>query len=138
MATSYERFWGWVDRSAGPGGCWPWTGPVTAAGVGVFTVRGRRTTARRYAYALQYGDPGPLRVVRVAACPTLLCVSWSHATVATARAVALSNRSAAAVQAGRRCGHPPGALYVHPGDGRRECAVCKAGRRTPRVVQFGV
>jgi len=134
VATSYERFWAAVDRSGGAGGCWPWAGPVTAAGAGVFTVRGRRTTARRYAYTVQYGDPGPLRVVRVAACPTPLCVHWDHLTVVTARAVALGNGSAAGGHGSAVCGRghdltAPGAVYVHPGDGRRECAVCKAVRR---------
>jgi len=133
MVTTYERFWAKVDRSAGVDACWPWTGAVTAAGVPIFETRRRRTTARRYAYRMQYGDPGALRVVST--CDLVICVNFSHLGIATARTVALGNGSAAAVLAARQAcerGHKlsTDTLYIHPGDGRRECAECKQLRRT--------
>lgn len=137
VVTTYARFWALVDRTGGPESCWPWTGPVTAAGAGVFRLRGRRTTARRYAYRAEYGDPGPLRVV--VTCALSRCVNPRHLTVRTAAEIAVGNGSAAAVNAARSCAHPRTAetMYVHPGDGRRECAVCKAervrGQRGPPV-----
>lgn len=132
VTTTYERFWAQVDRSAGPRGCWPWTGPRSPRGVPVFEVRRRRTTARRYAYRMQYGDPGPLRVV--VTCPVADCMNFLHLTISTARAVALGNGSAAALNAAREAcdrGHKltDDALYTHPGDGRRECGECKELRR---------
>lgn len=131
MTTTYDRFWALVDRAGGPAACWPWLGRRTAAGVPVFVIRGRRTTARRYAYRMEYGDPGPLRV-RVT-CGTADCVNWRHTTVATAALIATSNGSAAAVNAARRAcreGHAlqAGNLYVRA-DGRRECLRCKRARR---------
>jgi hypothetical protein len=132
VSTTYERFWACVDRSAGPNECWPWTGMLTPRGVPVFEVRGRRTTARRYAYRMQYGDPGKLRVV--VTCELAICMNWDHLSVSTARAIALTNGSAAAHNAAREfCdrGHKltDDVLYTHPGDGRRECAECKVARR---------
>lgn len=135
MVTTYARFWALVDRTGGPQRCWPWTGPRTAAGAGVFRLRGRRTTARRYAYRAEYGDPGPLRVV--VTCELALCVNPRHLTVRTAAEIVLGNGSAAAVNAARTCQHPRDSWYVHPGDGRRECRLCKAervrGRPAPPV-----
>jgi hypothetical protein len=119
VTTTYERFWAQVDRSAGPRGCWPWTGAVSPRGIPVFEVRRRRTTARRYAYRMQYGDPGHLRVV--VTCALATCVNWDHLTVATARA------AREACDRGHKL--TDDTLYVHPGDGRRECAECKELRR---------
>lgn len=139
MTTTYDRFWALVDRAGGPAACWPWLGRRTAAGVPVFVIRGRRTTARRYAYRMEYGDPGRLRI-RVT-CQAADCMNYRHLTAASPRTVALSNGSAAAANAGRvRCrrGHPMAApnLYVHA-DGRRECLACKHLRRrtSPNMVQ---
>lgn len=134
MRTTYDRFWDLVDRSAGAGGCWPWRGRRTPAGIPVFEVRKRRTTARRYAYRMEYGDPGKLRVV--VTCGTGDCVNWRHITLSTAAAIATSNGSAAAVNAARKAcarGHllQAGNLYVRA-DGRRECLRCKRGRVAPR------
>jgi hypothetical protein len=132
VPTTYDRFWSNVDRTAGPTGCWPWTGPTNADGVGVFKIRGRRTTARRYAYRMDQGDPGRLRVVT--RCGNPVCVSPRHLTAREPGWIALSNGSAAAINGGDaacRRGHPRTAetVYEHPGDGRRECGLCKASRR---------
>src|SRR5262245_40212840 len=49
-----EVFWPYVDRSAGPDGCWPWTrGRVS--GYGKVTYRGERILAHRLSYELAYG-----------------------------------------------------------------------------------
>ena len=61
------RFWANVDRSAGPGACWPWTGSVTGAtGYGqATTIRAlpgspgsASTTAHRQAWIIEHGHPG--------------------------------------------------------------------------------
>jgi hypothetical protein len=128
--STYDRFLAHVDRTGGPHACWPWTGPVNPDGTGVFTARGRRTTARRYAYRMHYEDPGPLRVGLT--CPHPACCNWRHMRVRTARQVATTNGSAATVNAATTAcplRHPldPDNTYVHP-DGRRECHRCKRGR----------
>lgn len=140
VPTTYDRFWRHVDRSAGPTGCWPWTGHTNPDGVGVFKIRGRRTTARRYAYRMDQGDPGRLRVVT--RCPLTSCCNPKHLTAREPATIALSNGSAAGVNAaGAQCrrGHPRTveSVYEHPGDGRRECRACKAERRVDIRVASG-
>src|SRR3954470_14285142 len=64
-----DWFWPRVDRSAGPDGCWPWTGPVNEHGYGSTSVGSRTDGSRRMAkahriaWALTYGDPGDLDVL---------------------------------------------------------------------------
>lgn len=44
-----ERFWGKVDESTGPDGCWAWTGSVDKHGYPVFGyARGKRMAANRF------------------------------------------------------------------------------------------
>jgi hypothetical protein len=55
------RFWGKIDRSAGPDGCWLWLCSRNAKGYGTFTVTrgGRRNEgAHRWAFELTYGPIG--------------------------------------------------------------------------------
>lgn len=49
-----ERFWSHVDRSAGPGSCWPWTGSKDRDGYGRFFVRkdARRTIVGAHRFVL--------------------------------------------------------------------------------------
>jgi hypothetical protein len=52
--TRHEReaFWTRVDRAAGPGACWPWTGPKDGDGYGLAYVDGRTIRAHRLAWRL--------------------------------------------------------------------------------------
>lgn len=53
-----ERFWGRVDQSAGPDGCWPWLGARDHLGYGRVGVGPRGTgiaLTHRVAYALHFG-----------------------------------------------------------------------------------
>lgn len=54
-----ERFWGKVDKSSGPDGCWVWTGSLTHDGYGRFTVDKVQRLAHRYSYAVTYAEPAP-------------------------------------------------------------------------------
>lgn len=133
MATTRERFWALVDRSQGPAGHWLWLGRRTRRGVPVFEVRGRRTTARRYAYRCEYGDPGP-KVVVAGICELAGCVNWAHARPSSRRTVAVTNGSAATRNAARthcRCGLALAGdnLYRHPGSGRRACRACRGKQK---------
>lgn len=136
MASTYARFWAQVDRSAGPSGCWPWTGGRTPRGVPVFEVRRKRTTARRFAYRMEHGDPGESCVVRVT-CAMDDCLNPAHLRLSSRRTVATTNGSAAARNAAVTvcpAGHElVGAnVYRHPGSGRRDCVRCRRGERLPR------
>lgn len=135
MPTTYERFWAQVDRSGGPGRCWPWTGGRSPRGDPVFEVRRARTTARRYAYRMEYGDPGKLRVTVTCGLPD--CCNPRHLSIATSRAVVLGNGSAGARNAARtHCsrGHElVAANRYQRADGRTECRLCKKRRAMKRI-----
>jgi hypothetical protein len=49
VITVDERFDLKVDRSAGPGACWPWTAGRYRAGYGAFSVADKPVKAHRYA-----------------------------------------------------------------------------------------
>lgn len=50
------RFWKYVDKSGGPGACWPWLGSYYPSGYGQFVLAdGTHTTAHRVAYELETG-----------------------------------------------------------------------------------
>jgi hypothetical protein len=76
MTTLAERFDAKVDRSAGPEGCWPWTG-CTTAGYGQIWRDGRMDLAHRVAYELATGtDPAGRQVLH--ACDNPPCVNHAH------------------------------------------------------------
>lgn len=50
-----ERYWSYVDKSAGPDGCWIWTGNRTARGYGFFYAGGRKNLATRWGYRNRIG-----------------------------------------------------------------------------------
>lgn len=54
--STEERFWGKVDKSTTPDGCWPWTGGCFAQGYGQFTVNTRPVKAHRYAWLITNGS----------------------------------------------------------------------------------
>jgi hypothetical protein len=49
------RFLAQVDQSAGPDGCWPWTGRRDRYGYGKFIYRNRDLIASRFAWAIAHG-----------------------------------------------------------------------------------
>jgi hypothetical protein len=53
--TMEERLWARVDRSAGPSGCWPWTGPHLR-GYGQFSVENRTVRTHRMAWQATHGN----------------------------------------------------------------------------------
>ena len=53
------RFWSKVDKSAGPDGCWLWTGATTDVGYGVVKIDGRLQRAHRVAWSLAAGPLVP-------------------------------------------------------------------------------
>jgi len=80
-----ERFWSKVDKSAGPNGCWIWTGTASTFGHGAIRVGGRDTPkigAHRLSYILHHG-PIPDGMLVCHRCDVPGCVNPSHLFVGT-------------------------------------------------------
>lgn len=73
----YERFWLWVDKSAGPDACWPWMGGQHTDGYGHFRVGAKVVTVHRLAYELATGQElGALHALHT--CDNRLCCNPAH------------------------------------------------------------
>lgn len=57
------RFWPYVDRSAGPEGCWLWTRWCDDDGYGIVCIGPRRLRAHRVAWSLTQGPIPPDKLV---------------------------------------------------------------------------
>jgi len=66
-----------VDRSAGPDACWPWTGYLSSNGYGMKTFNGRSTTAHRWVYEQEVG-PIPEGLYIDHLCRNHKCVNPKH------------------------------------------------------------
>lgn len=72
-----QRFWSYVDQSAGADGCWIWTGPKDSHGYGQLYWNGRYRLATGVAMELA-GRPIPRGVCALHRCDTPACVNPSH------------------------------------------------------------
>lgn len=81
--ATLQRFWSKVDKSAGPTGCWLWTGPLDSTGSGYFWVAHRkRLKPHRVAYELVTGETlGSLKCDHM--CHNRACCNPSHLRPAT-------------------------------------------------------
>lgn len=146
LPTAAERFWALVDKSAGPDGCWPWTGRIERTGYARFYANGRTVAAHRFAYELVVGlIPEGLVLDHVchsadchlgSECPHRRCVNPAHLCPVTNRENVLrgasnSARSARATHCAK--GHPFDAQNTTVDKrGWRRCLECDRVRSRER------
>lgn len=107
--TKEMRFWGQVDKSAGPDACWLWMGTKHFRGYGACTKQYGDTRAHRVSWLLTHGPiPDGLGVLHK--CDTPLCVNPAHLYLGDQK-----QNSADCIARGRRHGpHTPFEQLLHP------------------------
>lgn len=77
-----SRFWSHVDKSAGAGGCWPWTMGTDKGGYGRLWVNGHHVYAHRFSWQLAHGDiPEGMRILHKCDFPP--CCNPAHLFIGT-------------------------------------------------------
>ena len=121
-------FWANVDRSAGPGGCWPWMAHIHRNGYGKFMVDRVPRMAHRVAFEIARG-PIPAGKHLDHLCRTRACVNPAHLEPVSQ---AENNRRAESGHAAKThcpAGHEyTGRNLVINTAGRRECRTCMNAR----------
>jgi hypothetical protein len=130
--TPEERFWQKVDRSAGPDGCWLWTGGLTHNGYGRFALGLTTVRAHRYSYQLAHGpipDGYEVDHVRARGCRHYHCVNPSHLEAVPPVVNVLRSDSLGAVNARKthcKRGHElAGDNLIVERTGKRQCRICR-------------
>lgn len=81
-----ERFWSYVDKSAGETECWPWTASLNWKGYGQFGIKGpprKKFRAHRLAYWLSTGKRIPKRMQVDHTCHNRRCCNPRHLRLVT-------------------------------------------------------
>ncbi len=138
-----ERFWAKVDKSGGPGECWPWRGSMRkSTNYGGFGVGGLIAQAHRVSYTLTKGSiPEGLTLDHLCRCRP--CVNPDHLEAVDLRTNILRGVGASA-RAARQTHCPAGHPYTERNlvlwrQGWRYCRECRVARqRKQRAVARAV
>lgn len=76
--TLIAEFWDETDKSAGPDGCWLWTGTVDPNGYGLFLWDGYRIRASRLALEIHMGRPISEGLFALHGCDNPPCCNPAH------------------------------------------------------------
>ena len=147
MSTAMERFEARIDKSAGPDGCWPWTGAFFRTGYGRFYDKGKHHVAHRWLLGELRGEHLNWPEERGChKCDNPPCCNPAHLYIGDAA----SNQADAAERSGYNwtrthcpAGHEytPENTYMHPTAGKH-CRQCRhdqsvAARRAQGVQPRG-
>ncbi len=140
------RLWGRIDQSAGPDGCWPWTGHIDAEGYGRIRVGSKRKRVHRLAFEMSGGEIPEGDVpdhtchtdacVGGPTCPHRRCCNPAHIEAVdnatnVLRGVGVTARNAVKTHCPK--GHPyAGSNLILRSDGARTCRACIAEREAKR------
>ena len=123
-----SRFWGNVDRTAGPYGCWLWLRYKNPKGYGRVRIGERMVLAHRFAYEIEVGPiPKGLQIDRLCKIPS--CVNPAHMEPVTSRENTLRGDTIPAMHAAKtHCirGHEftEQNTYMRKDCRGRKCRIC--------------
>ena len=125
-----ERFWRYVDRSAGFFTCWPWIGGLNTDGYGRFCIGNGYVRAHRYSYELTNGPLVPKQELDHL-CRNRACVNPAHLESTTHRENCQRGLK------GRLVTHCPKGHFYNAENtfvwhGRRHCRECRRERQRLR------
>ncbi|WP_083788323.1 HNH endonuclease signature motif containing protein [Frankia sp. EAN1pec] len=141
-----QRFSRHVDKSGGPGACWPWTGGKMNSGYGVFRPsKDASVLAHRWAYEQVNGTiPRGLHIDHTChngtgcppgRCPHCLCCNPAHLEAVTPGENLNRSHNGNAAKVVCRAGHPYSKenTYIGPSGNRfcRQCMRASSARRSP-------
>jgi hypothetical protein len=77
MKSLADRVWSKVDKSAGEGACWPWTGHLSR-GKPTLSLKPTTVSARKVVWELVHGERPPMGMHVEVTCGNVICLNQAH------------------------------------------------------------